>query len=247
MESVEIIMEQNRFYRRLHASEDLIHFNVKIKETDLDIGAQRILTDEAKILVKNSRQEIEDYIQKHPEFLVSLAPLPWEDNDPLIIKNMMQAAKKAGVGPMAAVAGAIAQYVGQGLLRFSREIIVENGGDIYIKSHKDRIIGIYAGDSPLSGKVGLKIRAEKCPMGICTSSGKVGHSLSFGQAHAVAVLATDTALADAVATAAGNIIKTEGDIQATIDFAKKTKGIKGIVVIIKDRLGAWGDIELVRL
>jgi ApbE superfamily uncharacterized protein (UPF0280 family) len=236
-----------RFYRNFYSSMDLVHFNVKVRETDLDIGAERILTEEAQRLVEVYRQEIEDYIRFFPEFLTSLKPLPCQSDAPPIIKDMFQAAEKCGVGPMAAVAGAISQYVGQGLLDFSREIIVENGGDIYIKSTKQRIIGVYAGDSPLTGKIGLRVEPENCPLGVCTSSGKVGHSLSFGNADAVMVLSQDVSLADAAATATGNMVKTPNDIQDAIDFAMNIEGISGVLVIIDDRLGAWGDIELVRL
>lgn len=239
--------EEERFYRRLHSSKDLVHFNVRFKETDLDIGAERTLTSEALELIKKYREDIENYIKKVPQFLTSLEPIPYREAAPAIIRDMSQGAEKAGVGPMAAVAGAISQYVGQGLLNFSREIIVENGGDIYIKSNKERIIGIYAGKSPLSGKIGLRIKPEDCPMGVCTSSGKVGHSLSFGHADAVMIMSRDTALADAVATATGNRVKSPDDIQDAIDFARDIEGISGVMVIMEDRLGAWGNIELVEL
>ena len=144
------------------------------------------------------------------------------------------------MGPMAAVAGAISEFVGKGLLNFSSEVIVENGGDIFMQSQSDRIAGIYAGDSPLSQKIGLKIPAEDTPMGICTSSGKIGHSLSFGKADAVVILSKDTALADAAATAVGNIVISAGDIQKGINFAKMIEGVLGVVVIVEDKLGAWG-------
>ena len=240
-------MDEERFYCRLHDSGDLVHFNVKVGETDLDIGARKILLEEALELVRKYRRKIEDYIKESPAFLTSLKPLSCGLKAPPIIKDMCLAAEKAGVGPMAAVAGAISQYVGQGLLTFTREIIVENGGDIFIKSNRDRIIGVYAGESPLSGKVGFKIKGEDCPMGVCTSSGKVGHSLSFGRADAAVILAPDTILADAVATATCNLVKSADDIQYAVDFAKGIEGVTGVLVIIGDRLGAWGKIELVSL
>jgi ApbE superfamily uncharacterized protein (UPF0280 family) len=240
-------MEQERFYRRFHDSTDLVHFNVKVRETDLDIGARKILVEEALELVRKYRREIEAYTRKVPGFLTSLKPLSCRPNAPSIIKEMCLAAEKAGVGPMAAVAGAISQYVGQGLLAFTREIIVENGGDIYIKSNRDRIIGVYAGESPLSGKVGIKIRAGDCPMGVCTSSGKVGHSLSFGKADAAVILAPNTILADAVATATCNLVKAADHIQDAVDFAKGIDGVAGVVVIMEDRLGACGKVELFSL
>lgn len=240
-------MKQERFYRQLHSSKDLVHFNVKVEQTDLNIGAYKRLTKEAISLIKKYRQDIKDHVREVPEFLTSLKPLPFPGHAAPIIKDMCQAGQRCGVGPMAAVAGAIAQYVGQGLSRFSREIIVENGGDIYIKSNKERIIGIYAGDSPLSGKIGIRIKPEDCPLGVCTSSGKIGHSLSFGKADAVVIISRDVALADAASTAIGNIVKRAEDIQRAINTAKNISGILGVLIIIEDKLGAWGNIELVKL
>ncbi len=240
-------MEQERFYRQLYSSQDLVYFNVKVEQTDLNIGAYKRLTKEAVGVIKKYRQDIKDYIREVPEFLTSLKPLPCPVHALPIIKDMCQAAQKCSVGPMAAVAGAIAQYVGEELSKFSREIIVENGGDIYIKSSKERIIGIYAGDSPLSGRIGIKIKPEDCPLGVCTSSGKIGHSLSFGQADAVVIISKDVALADAAATAIGNIVKKVEDIQRAISLAKNISGILGVLIIIDDKLGAWGNIELVKL
>ena len=147
---------------------------------------------------------------------------------------------------MASVAGAIAEFVGTDLASGSAEIIVENGGDIYLKSQKKRLIGIYAGKSSLSNKIGLEINASDTPLGICTSSGTVGHSLSYGKADAVTVVSKSTPLADAAATAIGNIIKQPSDIPKGIEMAKRTDGLKGVVIITGDILGLWGEIKLRR-
>ena len=176
-----------------------------------------------------------------------MTPIPCFPDAPDIVRRMCYAAQMAGVGPMAAVAGAISEFVGRELLKFSDEIIVENGGDIFIKSQQDRVVGIYAGDSPLSNKIGLRILAKDTPVGICTSSGKIGHSLSFGKADAVMILSKDTALADAVATAVGNIVKGADDMQKGIDYARRIEGVSGVVIIVEDKFGAWGDIYLVKL
>ncbi|NLJ41131.1 MAG: UPF0280 family protein [Clostridiales bacterium] len=238
---------QERFYRQIYDSKDLVHFNLRVGETDLNIGAERILDKETLKLAKECRQVIESYIKDFPDFLTSLRPVSWGSNAPDIIKAMCLAADKAGVGPMAAVAGVIAQYVGEGLEKFSREIIVENGGDIYINGSTERMIGIYAGDSSITGKVGIRIRPEDLPLGVCTSAGKVGHSLSFGQADAAVAISPDTVLADAVATAIGNRVKTPNDIQKALDFAKTIPEITGALIVIDNELGAWGNIELIRL
>jgi ApbE superfamily uncharacterized protein (UPF0280 family) len=157
---------------------------------------------------------------------------------------MMEAGQKAGVGPMAAVAGAVAEYVGRELLDFSPEIIVENGGDIFLSIDRPRTVGIYAGGSPLTGKLGLEISPRDTPLGVCTSSGTVGHSLSFGKADAVVVLAASVSLADAAATAVGNRVINPDDVQSAIDFAGRIEGLKGLVIIIGKNVGAWGDVKL---
>ena len=206
-----------------------------------------MLRKEALQLVKRYRKDIEEYIKRDRSFLISLTPIPCFPDAPDIVRRMCYAAQMAGVGPMAAVARAISEFVGRELLKFSDEIIVENGGDIFIKSQQDRVVGIYAGDSPLSNKIGLRILAKDTPVGICTSSGKIGHSLSFGKADAVMILSKDTALADAVATAVGNIVKGADDMQKGIDYARRIEGVSGVVIIVEDKLGVWGDIYLVKL
>ena len=222
----------------------MVSFQVTMKETDLFIRAGKNLKSKAERLVSKYRTILERYIERNPLFLTSLGPLSIENDTPDIVRVMMESAKKAGVGPMASVAGAIAEFVGTELLAFSSEIIVENGGDIYIKSLKRRIISIYAGESPLSGKIGLEIDGKDTPLGICTSSGMVGHSLSYGKADAVVVVSKSTPLADAVATATGNLVTRPQDIQRGIDFAKEIRGLKGLLIIKDDKMGLWGDLKL---
>ena len=148
---------------------------------------------------------------------------------------------------MASVAGAINEFVGTELLAFAPEVIIENGGDIFLKSLRKRIIGIYAGKSPLTGKIGLEINGEDTPLGICTSSGTVGHSLSYGQADAVVVLSNSSALADAAATAIGNLIKQPDDIPSGIEFAKGIEELKGLLIIIDDKMGLWGEVNICQI
>jgi ApbE superfamily uncharacterized protein (UPF0280 family) len=148
------------------------------------------------------------------------------------------------VGPMAAVAGAMAEYVGKDLLAYSDEVIVENGGDLFLKVDMQRQVGIYAGDSPLSGKIALEVWPEETPMGMCTSSGTVGHSLSYGAADAVIAVSPSTALADAAATAIGNMVKDATDINKAIEYAMSVDGLDGIVVIKGSDMGVWGKVRL---
>lgn len=237
-------MYQNRVYRSLHKRRDLVYFTAMVEQTDLHIGATRILKKESLEKIRFYRSQIEGYIKEDPRFLVSLEPLAYRADAPDIVRWMCEAASKAGVGPMAAVAGAISQKVGEALLPLSSEVIVENGGDIFIKTNEERVIAIHAGASPLNQRLGLRILPQDTPCGICTSAGKVGHSLSLGKADAAVVLSRDTALADAVATALGNRVKTPGDIEGALGFAQGIDGIMGALVIIDDRMGAWGQLRL---
>lgn len=247
---------QERTYRRQIAASDLVSFEVKVAETDLFIAADRSLQEQAEQAVRKYREQLEAYIASHPRFKTSLSPQevsadperePSETAAPEIIRAMAEAGEKAGVGPMAAVAGAIAEFVGRDLLNICDQVIVENGGDIYIRTLQPRTIAIFAGDSPLSNRVGLAIAPEQTPLGVCTSSGTVGPSLSLGFADAVAVVAPSTPLADAAATALGNLVKTEADIEKATKAAQNIEGIAGVVVIKGEKLGAWGQVELVKL
>ena len=237
-------MYQPRTYRHWVKDKDLVAFNVTVKETDLYIRATSDLKSQAHQLVLKYRKMLEEYIERHPSFLTSLEPVAVADDAPPLVTGMAEAAQKAGVGPMAAVAGAIAGSVGSELLAFSPEVIVENGGDIYLKSLSKRLIGIYAGKSPLTGRVGLEINGEDTPLGVCTSSGTVGHSLSYGQADAVIVLSQSTALADAAATAIGNRIHQPKDIPGGIEFARSIGGLKGVIIIQGEQVGVWGEVKL---
>jgi len=237
-------MYQPRFYREWTKDKDLVSFSVVVKETDLYVRARRNLKRKTLKAVLKYRVLLEGYIERHPEFLTALEPLEVGEDAPQIVKDMAEAARKAGVGPMAAVAGAIAEYVGRELLPFSSEVIVENGGDIFLKTLKKRLVGVYAGESSFTRKIALEIQPEETPLGICTSSGTVGHSLSFGRADACIVLSPSTSLADAAATAIGNLIVEASDIPRGIDFAKGVEGIKGVVIIKDDQIGIWGEVKI---
>ncbi len=239
-------MYEQRTYRRDIKAGDLVSFQAAVKETDLYIRASRDLSVEAVAAINEVRGPLEHYIREHPVFLHSLEPLPVEKDAPDIVQRMAQAARLANVGPMAAVAGAVAQMVGEKLLQSSAEVIVENGGDIYLKVSRKRMIAVYAGDSVFTGKLALEVEPGRTPLGVCTSSGKVGPSLSLGIADAAVVIAPSAALADAAATAVGNMVKTEKDVDAAIEFGRSIKGISGIVIIAGGKMGAWGDIKLVK-
>lgn len=238
---------KDRFYRKLVEPQKLVGFEICLKETDLHILAEKNLRDEALPIIRKYRSDIEKYGLKYPEFIKTFDPLSFDEDAPDIIKEMLKAGELAGVGPMAAVAGAVAEFVGKELSKFSKNIIVENGGDIYMQSDVERIISIFAADSPLSMKVGVKI--PPCPngYGVCTSSATVGKSVSFGKADAVAVLSQSASIADAAATAICNNVKNIKTINDGIETAQNIKGVDGVVIIIKDKMGVWGNINLIKI
>ena len=241
-------MYEPRVYRHWIKDSDLISFNVIVKQTDLYIRARRNLKDKALKSVLKHRASLEKYIEHHPLFLTTLEPYQAEAEAPLIVKEMSKASWLAGIGPMAAVAGAIAEAVGKDLLPFSPEVIVENGGDIFLKIAKERLVGVYAGGkSPFTGKIALEIKPEETPLGICTSSSTTGHSLSLGSADAVIALSSSASLADAVATAISNIIKDVEDIPEAIEKAQNIEGLHGIVIIKNDKIGVHGKVKIVPL
>ena len=239
-------MYKERAYRQWVRSDGLVTFEVREAQTDLLISAARNLEKQARASVLNYRRDIEDYIKKDRSFYTSLDPIAVSSDAPVIVKAMADAARRALVGPMAAIAGAVAEFVGRELLAFSDEVIVENGGDIFIKTKIARRIGIYAGEaSPFTGNIALEVQPDAEGLGVCTSSGTVSHSLNFGKADAVCIISADTALADAVATAAGNAVKSKDDVEKGIAVARSIDGVKGALIIAGDKMASWGNIRLV--
>jgi len=238
-------MHQERTYRNLVNTEKLPAFRVVVKETDLLVHAEKKLEHETRELVLEHRGYVEAYIKAHPDFAAAL--IPWQLDGPAanIVADMVAAGENAGVGPMAAIAGAVAEHTGQGLLKLTDHVIVENGGDVFIKTDTPLTVGIFAGKSPLSLRIGIRLSGGPKPMAVCTSSGTVGHSLSFGQADAVCVVADSCAIADAAATAIGNQIQSIADIGYAIGQGKGIENIRGIIIIVGEKMGIWGDLEVV--
>ncbi|MCE5335343.1 MAG: UPF0280 family protein [Desulfobacteraceae bacterium] len=230
-------------YRALVRPRGLVSARLRVKETDVLISAGRDLSREALPAIRSCREQIESYIGKHPVFSWSLEPVPMDEEAPDIIRDMLDASARANVGPMATVAGAVADHIGRRLLPVSRDLIVENGGDIMLHVSSRREMLLLAESSPFKG-LKVAVGPTEKPAGICTSSGKLGHSLSFGMADAVTVFAESAALADAAATSVGNMIKSRLDIERGIDRAREI-GVDGIIILAADRIGAWGQVEII--
>lgn len=236
---------QRRFYRGWTTGR-LLRRRVVVEETDILIYTDRQV-DRAYCIerIRSYRRQIRSYIARDERFLNSLEPVPVEKRAAPIVRDMAAAGHKADVGPMAAVAGAIAQRLGEDLLnRGCRDVIVENGGDIYLNMRTAVTVGLFAGSSLLSGRLRLRLEPGLMPCGVCTSSGTVGHSLSFGKADAAVIIAGNAALADAVATAAGNRIACINDLERAVRFARSVRGVRGALFIIDDTMASWGAVTL---
>jgi len=237
---------EKRFYRDWMKAEGLVRFDARVLETDLAILAERDLTCDALRNIVNLRNALQKYADTHEGFLATLEPVAADADAPEIVKRMCAATSEWGVGPMASVAGAFAEMVGEALRAKSKEIIVENGGDIFIASKFPRDVGIFTGGkSPFSGRLTVQVRPESGIRGICTSSGTVGHSLSRGKADAVVTFAKSAAYADAAATSIGNRVQTAADVETIIEEEKDRGNLLALVIVIGDRMGAFGEIEFV--
>ena len=240
-----------RKYRQQFNNQRFTSFEVKYCETDLWIGIDPAsfnpkMQETALERVKELRQKMDDYILTEPLFKKTLKPFYPDKNAPVEAQDMAAAAEKAGVGPMAAVAGLFAREAGETILQnFSvEEMVVENGGDIFILLKKELVISVFAGNSPLSERIGVAIPEKLSKFGVCTSSGTVGPSFSAGKADAAMVICNDVLLADAFATTFGNKIQKPADVEKVINMAEKIPEITSLLIICEDKVGIWGDLEL---
>ena len=233
-----IHLDPHRGYRERCAPRDGEHgFQLVIGETDLRVTAVSPLPEGFKdalaARVRTLRGELEAWIVLHPEFRHSLVPVPLSCSapPPEIVRRMTEASAIAGVGPFAAVAGTIAQMAAESLVDRSPDLIIENGGDIFMYSRRDRVVGLLP--DPESGVlIGLNVAASACPLALCASSATIGHSLSFGQ--------------DALATALCNRLQGPGDVKAVVGYARRfvKHGLTGIFAQCGGAIGVWGDMEL---
>ncbi|MGH0051955.1 MAG: UPF0280 family protein, partial [Sphaerochaetaceae bacterium] len=199
-------MYQRRTYRRNMGESRFSSFSISVGESDLWIGFQgnyekNALQREGASLLRRLRRELLDY--EDPRLLTSFVPLEPKGNISAFLASMFAAGKGSRTGPMSSVAGAIASQIGMHLKEHFNlsEIVVENGGDLYVDVQKPLRVQLFAPTSTFSGKLSVIVNPSYGPMGVCTSSAKLGHSISFGKADAVMVACRDAALADAYATA----------------------------------------------
>jgi len=244
-------MIEERTYRNQFSKQRFQSFGVNYKETDLWIGVdptsfREEMKEVAHSKVVQLRSEMEAYLLSDPVFGKTFEPHQVEPNAPEIVRWMAEAANRAGVGPMASVAGAFSEMVGRHLMQqFEiQELVVENGGDIFLKIEQNLLMSVYAGNSPLSGKIGIEIQAFESPLGVCTSAGTVGPSISLGKTDATMIVCRNTALADALATTFGNLVQVPEDVQAVTQQTEHFPEILSAVIICRDKIGIRGKFEM---
>jgi len=242
---------QPRLYREAMGNSRWTSFRSAFRETDLWVAidsshyrkeAERFTMD--RILFY--RRVLEEHIRLHPEFRDSLTPVVAPGGVHPLIQEMSDAALAAGTGPMSAVAGAMAECICRDLLEESGadEVIIENGGDIFMKLTAPATVAVFAGDSPLSEKIALQPVPGDTPLSLCCSSGTVGHSLSFGVADACMIACRNGALADAWATAFCNKVKNREMVHKVTEQALKMTEILSVVIIAGDKVGLGGTIAV---
>jgi len=215
-------------------------------------AAFRICCDEfdaATAEIIRQRQILEEYIRLHPDFRDSFEPIDLRGDAPEVAQRMARAARLVGVGPMAAVAGAVAQFAAETALEAgASEVIVDNGGDTYLRLENRALIGLWAGSTEFPNRLGFSLQAHDTPISICSSSGQMGHSMSLGKCNLATVVAKDAALADAAATQAANLVTTIEDVDPTLEHIAGIEGVEGVMIIQNDRVGLGGKLPpLVKL
>lgn len=224
---------------------DLLSFQLVIEETDLWIAARTDLSAPMADSVRVLRGQIKSYAAIHPDFLPALTPLEAAPEAPEIVRRMCRATSLFGVGPMAAVAGTVAQMVAEAFVEQSPDLLIENGGDTYLCSTADRHIGILSiPDQDM--RLCVPVAAGEFPCSFCASSATIGHSLSFGNADLVVTRSRDASIADAAATALANMLKSATDMDRVLKQARRWEelGLDGIFAQCGERIGVWGRMEL---
>ena len=244
-------MYQARTYRNKMGLERFISFNVSNYESDLWVGIDKqSYTHEIKDFVLKRilyyRELINHYSKNHKEFLESHKPVVIFENSPKIVKEMAKAAKKSNIGPMGSVAGAFSEFIAKDIIeKYNvKEIVIENGGDIFLKIETSIIISVFAGKSSLSEKIGIQIPPSSTPCGVCTSAGTIGHSFSYGKADALMIVCKNTLLADVYATKFCNKVIDENSIQPVLEEIKTIPEILSAIIIINDKVGFCGSLEV---
>ncbi len=220
-------------------TEELVFKNSRVK----------VLTDRKSLIsaaydeIIAQRQKLEDYIRKDVYFLTSLKPYNVKSSAPEIARKMAHGAEIAGVGPMAAVAGIIAEYAARKLAdKGAKVAVVENGGDVFAITDREITIGLFSGQNKVAEKLAFRLNKTNTPISICSSSSKLGHSLSFGKCDLATVFSEKSYVADSAATAVANKVRKISDIDRTLNWGISLEDVEGVIIIKGSKVGMIGNI-----
>ena len=231
-------------YRNRVKNKEEFSYRVSYKNTEFIVSSNRDIKNYIEGPLRDVYRDLEYVIEKDPSFLKSLSPVKLKEFYPATISRMCELSSEFGVGPMAAVAGTVNDYVASFIPDSVENLFIENGGDVYIRSSYDVRTGIYVDNPFFSDSLLVKIKASSTPCGLCASSGKFGHSLSLGKCDLAVVLSGSSISADAAATAVANSVAKIKDIETAINKYKGFDRVLGMLIIKDDRVGIWGEFEL---
>ena len=224
---------------------------MNFSKIDLDETHIRLTTDLERHglerFVLSIRNDLKNHILKNKDFQLSFEPVDVDDDSPLIVRIMADSSRAADVGPMACVAGTISQMSLDYLMGMdSRYSIVENGGDIALINDTKVLCGIYSNNPVLGNDIAFEIKARRKPLGICSSSGRIGHSISFGDADSVTVISGSCSVADGLATRIANEIRgetSEDKISNGLECCENYREFfDGVLIISDEHVASIGRI-----
>jgi len=226
-------------------TKSLVKESFEFKETrGLILSDSKEAIELALSSLRENREKLERYVRKNPKFLYSLTPIKIDNDAPHVVRIMAEAASKAGVGPMAAVAGALADLAVREMVSAGAKVaVVENGGEVSAISKSPIDVALLAQDTPLARKIGFRL--EEFPVGVATSSATFGYALSLGEADAVTIFSKNACLADAAATSVCNAVKgrnVDFAIRRGIEKAISIEGVEGVLIIFKGKAAIAGKI-----
>jgi len=215
---------------------------LEIEETAATIAADRDFVGEAVNAIKAARGEIERQIRRDRFFLTTLEPYEPTRDCPRIIRRMCDASEAAGVGPMATVAGAIAQEAVEAMVsQGCTHCWVDNGGDIALRLDRPATLEVFS-DPSSKNAYAMVLEPTDDITGICTSSGRLGHSISFGDSDVALAIADDAVLADALATAIGNQVTNAASLELCFDKFRRVRGFRAGLAMIDGAVATCGKI-----
>jgi len=233
-------------YRTRVSLKNRFSWIVKYRFSDIFISSDKDIHDKIASSITSFYKDIDKVIESDKPFARSLRPLKAKKYYPEIIKKMCHASSIFDVGPMASVAGAVCEYLAKDLAGYYDELIIENGGDTLMITDKDPSIGLYVKNKYFDDSIGLKVTSKEKKVSVCSSSSTFGHSYSEGKCDLAAAFSSSAIYADSAATSIANKTKEIKDIKKNIKYFSGFEGISGIVIIKENKIGIWGDVELLR-